>query len=211
MLVSKDELDTWQDRRRAHFINCLSGYKSANLLGTQDKTGQTNLAIVSSVVHLGANPALVGLVIRPHSVSRHSLENLLETKCYTLNQVHRGIIEQAHQTSARYDKQQSEFKEVNLTPLYTRFAAPYVAESRCRLGVQLQSTQTLVNGTEFVIGEIQEVYIEDEAAVAEDGFVDLARLNTACVTGLDSYHEGPAGLRYTYAKPDKKPLPLPTT
>jgi len=55
------------------------------------------------------------------------------------------------------------------------------------------------------------VYIEDEAAVAEDGFVDLARLNTACVTGLDSYHEGPAGLRYTYAKPDKKPLPLPTT
>ena len=60
MLVSKDELDTWQDRRRAHFINCLSGYKSANLLGTQDKTGQTNLAIVSSVVHLGANPALVG-------------------------------------------------------------------------------------------------------------------------------------------------------
>lgn len=65
-----NQLDT---RFRAHLINGLSGFKSANLIGSVDGNRQLNLSIVSSIVHLGANPPLIGMVIRPNTVPRHSL------------------------------------------------------------------------------------------------------------------------------------------
>ena len=67
-----------------YFINSLSGYKSANLVGTADHQGRHNLAIVSSVVHLGAQPPLVGMIMRPDVVERHTLANIRETGWYTL-------------------------------------------------------------------------------------------------------------------------------
>ena len=109
MHFTKQAISDLENRYRAHLINSLSGFKSANLVGTQDCNGQTNLAIVSSVFHLGAHPPLVGMIIRPHSVPRHTLENLLATKHYTINHVNKDIYDKAHQTSARYDKDESEF------------------------------------------------------------------------------------------------------
>lgn len=91
MHFSKDRINTLDSRTRAHFINSLSGFKSANLIGSQDHQGHTNLSIVSSVFHLGANPALVGMIIRPHSVPRHTFENILQTGFYTINQVNQAI------------------------------------------------------------------------------------------------------------------------
>ncbi|EGU57164.1 flavin reductase domain protein FMN-binding protein, partial [Vibrio nigripulchritudo ATCC 27043] len=99
---SKSDIGEMEDRFRARFINSLSGYKSANLIGTIDNNGQHNLSIVSSVFHLGANPPLLGMIVRPHSVSRHTLENIVETGHYTINSVCREVYQQAHQTSARY-------------------------------------------------------------------------------------------------------------
>jgi flavin reductase (DIM6/NTAB) family NADH-FMN oxidoreductase RutF len=135
------ELD---ERFRVLFINSLSGFKSANLVGTQDKQGQTNLTIVSSVFHLGANPPLVGMIMRPHSVRRDTLENILETGYYTLNHVNSDIFQQAHQTSASYDADVSEFQEVGLTPeLKKDIPAPFVQESRLKIAVKLVETQFL--------------------------------------------------------------------
>ena len=44
---------------RANLVNSVSGYKPANLIGTVSDSGVTNVAIFSSVVHLGADPALL--------------------------------------------------------------------------------------------------------------------------------------------------------
>ncbi|MFT6737257.1 MAG: flavin reductase (DIM6/NTAB) family NADH-FMN oxidoreductase RutF, partial [Kangiellaceae bacterium] len=60
-------------RTRANFINSLSGFKSANLIGTQSIEGVNNLSMVSSVFHVGANPPLIGMLIRPHTVKRDTL------------------------------------------------------------------------------------------------------------------------------------------
>ena len=73
--TSKDILEM-ETRFRAAFINSLSGFKSASLIGSVDKDGNTNLAIFSSVVHLGSNPALIAFINRPDSTSRHTLENI---------------------------------------------------------------------------------------------------------------------------------------
>ena len=72
--------------------------------------------IVSSVVHLGSNPALLGVVFRPPGDDSHNYHNLAETGHFTLSHVTAAIHEAAHQTSARYAKDVSEFEAVGLTP-----------------------------------------------------------------------------------------------
>ncbi len=201
MHFSKDRIAALEKHTRTHFINSLSGFKSANLIGTQDEQGNTNLAIVSSVIHLGAHPPLVGMIMRPHSVPRHTFENILQTGVYTINQVNKSIYKQAHQTSARYDKDESEFEETGLTPEYlNEFSAPFVKESRLKYSVKFVESKHLeINGTELVIGEIVDVYL-DETALQSDGFLDLQAIDTVAVTGLDSYHTANKLTRLPYAK-----------
>ena len=191
---------------RVNFINSLSGFKSSNLIGTADKAGNTNLAVFSSAVHLGADPALIGLVSRPRSVERHSVENMLATGYYTINHVNRQILKAAHQTSARYDREVSEFGAVGLTPEFRNgFHAPFVME--CRLGIAmklLECKHIEINDTEFIIGEIVEVCMRHDV-VQEDGYVDIEQLGTVAASGLDSYHVTERVGRLSYAKPDREP------
>jgi flavin reductase (DIM6/NTAB) family NADH-FMN oxidoreductase RutF len=188
-------------RYRANFINSLSGFKSANLVGTVSKDQQTNLCIISSAFHIGADPALMGFINRPHSVDRHTLENLIDTGYYTINHVNTGIIDQSHQTSARYNRDESEFTETGLTPLwYEDFIAPFVGESFVRIGVEYKEHHTLMNNTVMVLGEIVMVDTPEDS-VQEDGVVDMTITNTVAVSGLDSYHAPKKIKRLGYAKP----------
>ena len=83
----ESDLADLEQRYRGTFINSIGGFKSVCLVGTKNPSNQTNLAIFSSLVHIGANPPLVGLVFRPDSVERHTLENILETGFYTINNI----------------------------------------------------------------------------------------------------------------------------
>ena len=201
MHFTKQQINELEQRFRTHLINSLSGFKSANLIGTQDKLGNTNLAIVSSVFHLGAHPPLVGMIMRPHSVPRHTFENIIETGVYTINQVNSKIYSQAHQTSARYDRDESEFDATGLKTEYLNdFNAPFVLQSILKYAVKIVEHQHLaINGTELVIGEIIDLHI-DGAVVQEDGFIDLMSIQTVAVSGLDSYHTTQALSRLPYAK-----------
>jgi len=201
MLLSRPDIDSMEKRHRANLINSLSGYKSANLLGTINGLGQTNLALMSSVFHIGANPPLVGLLIRPHSVPRHSLENILETGEYTLNTVTKDIYSKAHQTTARYPREQSEYTATGLEEAYSSVKPPYVANSPIKTGLKLVETQTLtVNDTVLVIGEIIELIINKDL-VADDGQIDHAAAGTVAITGLDEYHSASPLERLPYPKP----------
>lgn len=201
MHLTINDINQLETRYRAHLINSLSGFKSANLIGTQDIDGNTNLAIVSSVFHLGAHPPLVGMIMRPHSVPRHTFENIKATGYYTINQVNSDIVEQAHQTSARYDENESEFTATGLTTEYLAdFKAPFVAQSRLKYAVKLVEHKHLaINGTELVIGEITDIHVE-QSAIEEDGFINLESINTVAVSGLDSYHKAKKITRLPYAK-----------
>jgi flavin reductase (DIM6/NTAB) family NADH-FMN oxidoreductase RutF len=203
MRLQRADLDALPDRQRAAFVNCLSGYKSANLVGTVSRTGQSNLAIVSSVVHLGANPPLLAFINRPPSVDRHTLEYLTDTGYFTLNHVHIGMAEAAHQTSARYPRDVSEFEAVGLSAQFSDLhPAPYVAESRLKIGLQVRQTMPIeLNGTVMVIGEIVEILLPDDALGA-DGYVDLSQLDTVSIGGLDGYYKPEPMFRLRYAKPE---------
>lgn len=194
------------DRQRARFINSLSGFKSANLIGTQDAEGQTNLAIFSSVVHLGASPALVGFIMRPNNNDRHTLDNIINSKHYTINQVSAEFYEKAHQTSARYSRDQSEFGQTGLSTFYLEsINAPFVKESRLKYAVTLKEILPIsLNNTQFVIGEITDVICEQEA-INPDGYIELQSLQTVSISGLDSYHTSQRLSRLSYAKPNILP------
>ena len=56
MQLDDKDLSAMTSRQRATLVNSLSGFKSANLVGTADAAGSTNLAIMSSAVHLGSHP-----------------------------------------------------------------------------------------------------------------------------------------------------------
>ena len=189
------------DRFRVFFVNALSGFKAAQLIGTTDGQGGDNLAMFSSLVHIGANPPLLGMISRPHSVPRHTLENIHATGCYTVNHVHPDFFEAAHQTAARYSD--SEFDAVGLTPVHGKLPAPYVAESPLKVGLEHRETIDIaLNGTHLVIGEIVEVEF-DETCLGDDGAIDLGRLDSVVVSGLDHYYRTRPIARLSYAKPDR--------
>ena len=187
--VNHSDFKAMPKRYLARFINSLSGFKSANLIATQNEVGQTNVAIFSSVIHLGASPALVGFILRPDNNARHTLNNIKQMQHYTINQVSEDDYCAAHQTSANYPENESEFNHLDLTPSYIDdVQAPFVKESNLKYAVTLKEIVPIpLNNTQLIIGEITHVICKQEA-ITEDGYIDIEAINTITISGLDSYH-----------------------
>jgi len=204
MITSLNTADfaNMDQRYRAAFFNSLGGFKSLTLVGTINSEGNTNLSVVSSVFHIGANPPLIGMIFRPESAERHTLDNIMDAGFYTFNHVKKEFYQQAHQTSARYDKSVSEFDTCGLQPWYSEnMKAPYVLESNIRLGIKFaQRIDLTINGTVMVLGEIIETFFPTDC-LEIDGFVNLEKAGTITVSGLDSYHTTQLLARLPYAKP----------
>ena len=201
--LSRADIDALDRRERTNFVNGLTGFKGVTLLGTRSAGGRDNLAIMTSAFHVGAAPPLIGVLLRPPTVERHSLENLVETGVWTLNQVDRATYERAHRTSARWPREVSEFDACGLTPERTdTVPAPYVAESPLAIALSLVERHALVNATVLVVGEVREVRLADDVR-ADDGQLDLAAFGTVVAAGLDEYHETRRLARLPYAKPER--------
>lgn len=201
-LISSSTFQTWERFYRANFINSLTGFKSVSLLGTVNKKGQPNLGIFSSIVHIGSQPPLVGFINRPVSAAPHTLANIEATGVYTINHIHPSFLEKAHQTSAKYPEEVSEFTEVGLTPEFLEdVTAPFVKESQVKYSLKLREIIPIqLNDTYLVIGEIQNVKLEDNILLA-DGFLSLDRAQSICSNGIDGYYSTSLIDRYQYAKP----------
>lgn len=204
MILDTTDIQNLESRYRAQLINSLSGFKSANLVGTCDADKNTNLAIVSSLVHLGAHPPLQAMIMRPHSVPRHTLENIIETGYYTINHVNTAIYEQAHQTSARYPKEVSEFQATGLSEEWlSDFPAPFVAQSHIKLGMKFREQHHLaINNTEMVIGEIVTIQLPEDI-IGDDGTVAIETMQSVTISGLNCYHSTELLSYLPYPKPEK--------
>ena len=201
-LISSSTFQTWERFYRANFINSLTGFKSVSLLGTVNKKGQPNLGIFSSIVHVGSQPPLVGFINRPVNAAPHTLANIEATGVYTINHIHPSFLEKAHQTSAKYPEEVSEFTEVGLTPEFLEdVTAPFVKESQVKYSLKLREIIPIqLNDTYLVIGEIQNVKLEDNILLA-DGFLSLDKAQSICSNGIDGYYSTSLIDRYQYAKP----------
>ena len=202
MILNKEDIEELGQEYRRTFVNSLAGFRQVVLVGTKSANGTTNLAIFNSLIHLGANPALLGLISRPGTVQRDTLQNILETKEFTLNYVASTEYEKAHQTSARYDRGVSEFEKAGFDELYhPSCSAPFVANALVRIAMKFEDSIPIpLNGTLLIIGSIIEVDI-DASMVGPDGFVALSEANVLISQGLDAYFVSKSVGRLPYAKP----------
>ena len=199
---SISDIESWERFYRANFINSLTAFKSVNLIGTVNEQAHLNLGIFSSIVHIGSNPPLIGYINRPIKAAPHTLANIMTTGVYTINHINPSFLQQAHQTSAKYEAGINEFEEVGLTPEFQEnIAAPFVKESNIKYALTLQEIIPIqLNDTFLVIGKVMFIEIKEDI-VSPDGFLHLNRAASVCSNGNDGYYATELIDRYQYAKP----------
>ena len=200
MHFSKQDILNISRIKRLNLINSITGIKPANLIGTVSKDGHSNLAIFSSVIHLGSNPALIGFITRPNNgVRRDTLNNILETNFYTINHIHENFIEQSHKTSGKYKKDVSEFNMCNLTEDYlSDFPAPFLKESKIKMGLKLKNIVDIPdNQTKLIIGSVEHIFIDD-IALEDNGDINLQIINDIGIGGLNNYYKLEKIAHYPY-------------
>lgn len=206
MQYNKNDIADLDRITRLKIINSVTGIKPANLIGSVDNLGNTNLAVFSSVVHLGSNPALLGFVTRPQTEAvGHTLQNIRKNSYYTINHIHPEFTKKAHYTSAKFDRNISEFKQCGLKEEYLNdFKAPFVKESDFKMGMRFKEAVPIpLNGTTLVIGEIEFLLLPDTAM--NNGDIDLEQTNSVGISGLNSYYNLKKIAKYPYARVDEVP------
>ena len=201
MHYDKKAIDQLDRVTRLKIINSVTGIKPGNLIGTIGENGATNLAVFSSIIHLGSNPSLLGFISRPQTEEvGHTLRNILQTEFYTINHIHPEFVEKAHYTSAKFSSYVSEFDACNLSEEYiNHFKAPFVQESIFKMGLRFKEAVDIkLNGTVLVIGEIEELIIADKAFVNED--IDLEASEGVGISGLNTYYSLKKIDSYPYAR-----------
>jgi flavin reductase (DIM6/NTAB) family NADH-FMN oxidoreductase RutF len=191
---------------RLNLINSLTGIKPVNLVGTISKTNITNLAIISSVVHLSSSPALLGFMLRPTTVPRHSYSNIHETGEYSINMVSRNFTDKAHYTSAKFDSYHSEFDQCGLsTQFFKESKAPCVAESPLKILLKFEEEYYIKSSrTILMVGSIRSLYLPQNAVDAA-GMIDMEGLEAVGVSGLNTYYSLTQIATYPYARTGQFP------
>ena len=198
---SKSQINKMDKIYRLNLINSCTGYKSANLIGTVSEKGGYNVAIFSSITHLGSDPALLSFIVRPTTVPRDTYKNIMDNKIFTVNHVYFDNIKDAHHTSARYPSIISEFDMTGLEKEFIDdFKAPYVKSSKIKLGCKfINKYEIKENNTLLMVAEINDIYC-DNNIIQEDGWLSLDKAKTVTINGLDGYALPALLDRFKYAK-----------
>ena len=207
MYFSKEDIENLSRVKRLNIINSITGIKPGNLIGSKSLEGHTNLAIFSSVVHLGSHPALIGFFLRPSTkIRRDTYENILETGSYTINHIDKRIIEKAHYSSVKFSSYVSEFEKLKLTEQYINdFYAPYLLESKIKIGLSfVEEVDVKINATKLIIGEIRHIYLP-ENIMSEEGYLNLEKSASVGIGGLNSYYNLNFNAEFPYARIENLP------
>ena len=187
---------------RINLINSCSGFKSANLLGSISLEGVTNVAVFSSVTHLGSNPPTLGFILRPTTVPRNTYKNIKETGYFTINHIWEDIIDDAHHTSAKYPEDISEFDVTNLQEEYKGdFKAPFIKGAPVQMSMKfIEEIHVKSNDVLLIVAQIQELFINEEL-LEKDGLINLSKGNVVTINGLDTYAIPKFKKQLTYQRP----------
>ena len=202
---NKQDINSLNKIYRINLINSCSGFKSANLLGSISTDGKTNVAVFSSVTHLGSNPPTLGFILRPTTVPRNTHRNLKETGYFTINHIWEDVIEDAHHTSAKYPDDISEFDMTILEAEFKGdFKAPFVKNAPVQMAMKfIEEVYVPSNDVMLIVAQIQELYVKNEL-LQDDGLINLSKGNVATINGLDTYAIPKFKKQLSYQRP--KPI-----
>jgi flavin reductase (DIM6/NTAB) family NADH-FMN oxidoreductase RutF len=188
---------------RLNLINSSTGYKSANLIATKTADGVSNVAIFSSITHLGSDPALLGFILRPTTVPRNTYKNIKDLGYFTVNHITETMIADAHHSSANYDENISEFDQTNLEEeYYDGISIPFIKNSPVQILCKyLNEYEIKENGTIHIIASIEKIFVE-ERLLQKDYWLRLDVENVVTINGLDGYCVPKLVDRFEYARPN---------
>lgn len=203
--ITAKEISEMEKIFRRNLVNCSTGYKTANLIATKSEKGSRDVAVFNSVFHLGSNPPMLGLVLRPQTVPKNTYSNIKNTGFFTVNHIHENMIEQAHRTAS---KQETEFQDLEAKGLdqeyLDNFHAPYVKQSAIKLGCRfVNEYQIKENDTQILIAAIEHIYFESGIEMP-DGWLRLEDAGSVTINGLDGYALPSLLDRFHYAQPGQE-------
>lgn len=158
------------------------------------------------MVHLGSSPAQLGFIMRPLTgPPRHTFQNIQETGYYTINHISESIAEKAHYTSAKLDREESEFDCMKIAKEFIDdFQAPFVKDSTVKIGMKHIENILLPNGCYLVIGSVELVVFPDKA-ISNLGHLDLSEYNGVGISGLNTYYSLSKLKTFPYVRLDEIP------
>ena len=125
---------------------------------------RTNLAVFSSALHLGSDPALLGIVTRPTTVPRHTYANLKASGCYTLNHVPVALAAPgALHLGQLPDTFRSLMPAASRPSTATAFPRPTWPKAPLSIGLRLLEEHHISNGTVLLVGTVEHVYCAKKA------------------------------------------------
>ncbi len=167
---------------------------------TMDANGNPNLSPFSFFNVFSANPPI--LIFSPArrirgNTTKHTLENILETKEVVINVVNYDIVQQMSLSSTEYAKGTNEFTKSGLTPIASHLVKPFrVAESPVQF--ECKVNEVIALGTEggagnLIICEVIKIHI-NPAVIDENGAIDQYKIDLVSRMGGNWYSRANQGM-----------------
>jgi flavin reductase (DIM6/NTAB) family NADH-FMN oxidoreductase RutF len=160
---------------------------------TVDGTGNVNLSPFSFFNIFGTRPAI--LVFSPSrrhrdNTTKHTLENILDTREVVINTVNYAMIEQVSLASSEFEKGVNEFTKAGFTAIASeRVKPPRVKESpasfECEV-IEVKSLGDQGGSGNLVICKVLLIHVQDFIFNAQ-GKVDPQKVDSVARMGLDFY------------------------
>ena len=178
---------------------------------SMSKDGHLNLAPFSYHNAFSSNPPVVG--ISPAFSGRtgkvkNTLNNILDTKEFTLSVVTHNMVEQMNICAAEYPSDVNEFEKSGLNQYPSEIIAiPGVQESplimECQFTQHVQFSKEPAGGN-LLLGEVVQFHTKEEV-YNDDGQIDPAKVNQVARLGLNWYTRANQGL-FELAAPHHLPI-----
>lgn len=197
---TSQDLDGEERLYRRNLFNRLTGSRTVWLLGTRSLDGNSNLGLFSQIVHVSTSPPLIGIVFRPETPRHQTLENIRQTRSFTLNSVRIDHFLEAHRTSAAYAADVNEFEASGLKEERIEgFHAPFVKDALVKIALEPMESHTIEsNLCRFVVAKVQEFSVREDQLDSDRLPSPEDWLN---VSGLDLYMSNNRLTRLSDAQP----------
>ena len=189
MKVEFDNIKSIDKINRLNLINSIVGVKPVVLVGTTGHNQVNNLAIFSSLVHIGSNPPLLALNFRPvNNTKRHTYENIIQNKSFSINQIYEEMIDNAHLTSLKFPKEISEFENCNIE-MENLSGVPFVKKSPLKMLMKFKEEIIVKsNNCRIIISEIKKIIINNDTYLDDNFEINYNKCKSVSVGSLNTYY-----------------------
>ena len=200
MIINKKDINKLDKVYKINLINSIIGAKSANLVSTLSDEGVDNIAVFSSVIHLGSNPPLIGFIVRPQeSRITDTYRNIKYLKQYGICSISSKMIDKSHLTSKKTPSNESEYKLFDIEKDYIdNFPVPFAKESQIKIGLNFIEEMFIVNKCRLIVGEVEIIKIN--SSIAKSGNLNFDKLDGITITGISTYNKIKNPIEMPYVK-----------